>query len=208
MPSRNIVRGATIQGHANAKNVPIYVDSDDNILKMIPAGSGSTEVQIVDASSVQTLTNKIDSNWKTLVASETYDADATPGLITGWSWTVAAGGTYIFDAEMATTMTTSGGLTIAFVLTTATLTSIRYNTYAATASDNSTAVSTTGTTATSGTEPFDSKTAAYTHVRVYGSFVVNAGGTFALHGCQETSAAGGDATLILLGSTAKLTRVS
>lgn len=37
---------------------PIYVDSDDNILKIVPAASGTTEVQVIDASSVQTLTNK------------------------------------------------------------------------------------------------------------------------------------------------------
>jgi hypothetical protein len=58
MPSRNIVRGATIQGYANARNAPVYVDADDNKLKMIPAGSGTTEVDIVDVSSTQTLTNK------------------------------------------------------------------------------------------------------------------------------------------------------
>ena len=43
-------------GTTNA--APIYVDSDDNIVKIIPAGSGTTEVQVVDASSTQTLTNK------------------------------------------------------------------------------------------------------------------------------------------------------
>lgn len=58
MPSRNVVRQATIPGYANAKNAPIYVDSDDNKLKIIPAGSGTTEVEVVDASSSQTLTNK------------------------------------------------------------------------------------------------------------------------------------------------------
>jgi len=58
MPSRNIVRSATIQGYANARNAPIYIDSDDNKLKMIPAGSGTTEVDVVDVSSTQTLTNK------------------------------------------------------------------------------------------------------------------------------------------------------
>lgn len=46
--------GAAAKPHAS----PIYVDSDDNILKIIPAASGTTEVQVVDASSTQTLTNK------------------------------------------------------------------------------------------------------------------------------------------------------
>lgn len=47
-----------MQGFATPQNVPVYVDSDDNILKIIPAGSGTTEVQVIDASSAQTLTNK------------------------------------------------------------------------------------------------------------------------------------------------------
>lgn len=58
MPSANITRRATVKGAAVPTSAPIYVDSDDNILKMIPAGSGTTEVQVIDASSAQTLTNK------------------------------------------------------------------------------------------------------------------------------------------------------
>lgn len=58
MPASNIYRGSVVRGYANPRVAPIYVDSDDNILKMIPAGSGTTEVQVVDASSAQTLTNK------------------------------------------------------------------------------------------------------------------------------------------------------
>ena len=55
---RSIRRGATLVGSATAASAPIYIDSDDDILKTIPAGTGTTEVQIVDASSAQTLTNK------------------------------------------------------------------------------------------------------------------------------------------------------
>ena len=55
---RSLVRNSTVKGFASAASAPIYVDSDDNIVKVIPAGTGSTEVQIVDASSAQTLTNK------------------------------------------------------------------------------------------------------------------------------------------------------
>lgn len=58
MPTRNLRRGAAVLGAALPNIAPIYVDSDDNKLKMIPAGSGTTEVEIVDASSTQTLTNK------------------------------------------------------------------------------------------------------------------------------------------------------
>lgn len=59
MPSRYITRQATARGAQGLPTAcPIYCDSDDNKLKMIPAGSGTTEVEIVDASSTQTLTGK------------------------------------------------------------------------------------------------------------------------------------------------------
>lgn len=59
MPTHYIARRATVPpGPAVPHAAPIYVDSDDNILKYIPAGSGTTEVQVLDASATQTLTNK------------------------------------------------------------------------------------------------------------------------------------------------------
>lgn len=62
MPTRALRRGATVFGSAIPSSAPIYVDSDDNKLKYIPAGSGTTEVEIVDASATQTLTNKTLTN--------------------------------------------------------------------------------------------------------------------------------------------------
>jgi hypothetical protein len=58
MSVRNISRSKDIIGNATPTSAPIYVDSDDNKLKMVPAGSGTTEVEVIDASSSQTLTNK------------------------------------------------------------------------------------------------------------------------------------------------------
>jgi hypothetical protein len=58
MPSGAIYRNTTTPKSAAPHVCPIYCDSDDNKLKMIPAGSGVTEVEVVDASSAQTLTNK------------------------------------------------------------------------------------------------------------------------------------------------------
>jgi len=60
MAIRNLRRSASNPGAYTGTPgaAPIYVDSDDNIIKVIPAGSGSTEVQVIDASSAQTLTNK------------------------------------------------------------------------------------------------------------------------------------------------------
>lgn len=47
---RSLRRGATIVGSATGASAPIYVDSDDNLVKFIPAGTGSTEVQQIDTS--------------------------------------------------------------------------------------------------------------------------------------------------------------
>lgn len=55
---RSVYRGTTVKGYATDASAPLYVDKDDNILKMVPAGEGTTEVQVVDASASQTLTNK------------------------------------------------------------------------------------------------------------------------------------------------------
>lgn len=60
MAIRNIRRQASNPGAypGTPTSAPIYVDSDDNKLKFIPAGSGTTEVEVIDASSTQTLSNK------------------------------------------------------------------------------------------------------------------------------------------------------
>lgn len=76
---------------------PIYVDSDDNILKIVPAGSGTTDVQVVDASSVQTLTNK------------TLTAPVLGGSVTG-TYTLA--GTPTVSSPSITAPTISGAGTI------------------------------------------------------------------------------------------------
>ncbi len=144
---------------------------------------------------------------KVLAASITYDTKPAAAVITGFAWAVVAGATYVFEVELPTVMTTVGGLTVSFKLTTATLTSIRYNSYASTATDNTGAVSTTGTTTTDATAPFDSKTAAYTRVRIWGSMVVNAGGTFSWFATQNTSGTTTDVSQILIGAYARMTRV-
>src|SRR3990167_6509436 len=53
---RQAVNPGAYSGTADA--APIFVDSDTNILGIIPAGSGTTVVDVVDVSSTQTLTNK------------------------------------------------------------------------------------------------------------------------------------------------------
>ena len=46
MPARSINRNATVRGYAMPTTAPIYVDSDDNALKIIPAGTGTTELAV------------------------------------------------------------------------------------------------------------------------------------------------------------------
>lgn len=60
MSIRNIRRQATnpLAAPGTPNSAPIYVDSDDNKLKFIPAGSGTAEIELVDVSSTQTLANK------------------------------------------------------------------------------------------------------------------------------------------------------
>jgi hypothetical protein len=155
-----------------------------------------------------TISAAIHGDTKVLAADVTYTSNTTLATLTGFSWTLVAGATYLFDINLPTTMTTTGGLSVALTLTTATLTSIQMQTYAATATDNSTAVSTQSTTTTSATKFFDSKTAAYTLVTLKGSLVVGTGGTIAVQAAQNTSASGGDVSTVKLGATATFTRAA
>lgn len=49
MSIRAIARTPTVKGYATPTSAPIYVDSDDNRVKVVPAGSGSTEVILQEA---------------------------------------------------------------------------------------------------------------------------------------------------------------
>lgn len=228
--STAIANNAT--GTTKVKDLPdcagFVYDKVDNTFKFNKAG---TIDALVDLTSTQTLTNKtltsptitgaslttttlaagstvaqgtINSELKVLAASAAMTSNATLASLTGFSWTLIAGATYAFEVNLPATMTTNGGLSVAFKYTTATLTSIQVQTYAATASDNTTAVSTQSTTTTDQTKFFDSKTAAYTLVTLKGSFVVNAAGSVALQVAQNTSHS--DTTTVLLGSFARITR--
>jgi hypothetical protein len=236
MPSRAIARRKTVVGAASGATAPIYVDSDDNILKFIPAGSGTTEVQIVDASSVQTLTNKtltaptltapvitgaasiaagatitgaINGDVKVLAANQNFDNQVGNGTtltnVTGMSWSVIAGATYHFKFRANLSHGTTGGLKMAFKLTTATLTSIALRTRLSTDTDNTGAVSTAFTTTTDQATWFDQKAVAYTNVTVEGTLVVNAAGTIAVQAAQNT--ADNEDSIILLGAFAQMERV-
>lgn len=227
MAIRNIRRQATnpLAAPGTPNSAPIYVDSDDNKLKMIPAGFGTTEVEVVDASSTQTLTNKtltsptitgatssgsINQDVKVLAADFTANSGSTGSTltsITGLSWSVVAGATYHFRCVVpAVTMTTNGGLQMALKLTTATLTSINFRVRQSTDTDNTGAISTAFSTTTDQATWFNQKAVVYTNVLVDGSFVVNAAGTIAVQAAQNTSHA--DTTTITAGAFASITRTA
>lgn len=50
MSVRGLHRGAVAVGEATSSNAPVYIDSDDDLLKIIAAGSGSTERTIPSTS--------------------------------------------------------------------------------------------------------------------------------------------------------------
>jgi hypothetical protein len=116
MPTRGLRRAAAVQGFATPQNCPIYVDSDDDILKVIPAGSGTTEKQVIDASSTQTLTNKTLTA-PTLTAPVISGAAtiATGSVITSATITDAVINTALIagGATLTLTAATHGGKTIA-----------------------------------------------------------------------------------------------
>lgn len=173
----------------------------------LPTGSTITTPTITTPTITGgTQSTTIEGDLKVLAADLAMTSNATLATLTGFSWSVVAAGVYVFDVNLPATMTTNGGLAVAFKYTTATLTSIQVQTYAATAADNTTAVSTQSTTTTDQTKFFDSKTAAYTLVTLRGSFVVNVAGTVAVQVAQNTSHA--DTTTVLKGAFARLTRAS
>lgn len=225
MAIRSIARRSTVLGNATPTAAPIYVDSDDNKLKIIPAGSGTTEVEVIDASTSQTLTNKtltsptitgatqsatIDSDVKVLAADFTA-ASGTTGTtltsLTGISWNVVAGATYKFKFVIpAVTMTVNNGLKLAFKLTTATLTSVNLRVRSSTDTDNTGAVSVAFSTTTDQATWVAQNAVVYTNIIVEGTLVVNAAGSIAVQAAQNASSV--DVLTITKGAFGELKRAA
>jgi len=216
---RSIHRNKIVKGSASGASAPIYVDSDDNKLKMIPAGSGTTEVDIADVSSTQTFTNKtltaptittptisLPADVKPLLTTDFTTVSSTLAAVSGWSWTVVAG-TYRFMLRIPLiTQTTNGGSKLAFKLTTTVLTSVNLRVKQSTDTDNTGAISTNFTTTTDVATWFDQKAVVYTYVEVWGTILVGTGGTIAVHAAQNTTHT--DTTTITIGAVAELIRVN
>lgn len=199
------------------KAAGIGVDTADSY--QLKYNANSTVKTLADLTSVQTFTNKtfsgatqsagINSDIKVLAATQNFDnqvgAGATLTTLTGFSWTVVAGATYRFKFRGGTNQGTTGGLKMAFKLTTATLTSIALRAYSSTNTDNTGAVSAAFTTTTDQATWFDQKAVAYTYHEVEGTFVVGTGGTIAVQAAQNT--ADNEDSTILIGAFAELVRV-
>lgn len=100
---RSIVRTPTVKGYATAGSAPFYVDSDDNRLKMIPAGSGTTEVILQEAGGASSYERLITTRVLTAV-----DSGKTFGLALAGGFTVtlpalAAGLFFRFIVEISPT---------------------------------------------------------------------------------------------------------
>jgi hypothetical protein len=107
MPTQYIVRRATaLPATAKANAAPIYIDSDDNILKYIPAGTGTTEVQILDASSSQTLVNK------TLTLPTITSPSISSPVVTGDAGTGTIFSKTVLFSEDAASLTHTGTVVI------------------------------------------------------------------------------------------------
>lgn len=182
------------------------------VSNIIYANIGGTAVALIDASTAQTLTNKtitgpINTDIKALAADLAMTTNATLADITGFSFPVIAAGVYRFRLVLpAITMTTNGGLKLAFKLTTATLTAVQLRVRSSTDTDNTGAVSVSFATATDQATWVAQNAVVYTNIVVDGYIVVNAAGTVSVQAAQNASHA--DTTTISKGATVELTRLS
>ena len=108
MSIRGIARVASFVGYATPTNAPIKVDSTTNIVSIIPAGSGTTAVQLIDASSTQTLTGK---TLTAAIMSEPVTIDAADAAI------AITGGITVFTKGSSSTHTLAAPATLGLTLT-------------------------------------------------------------------------------------------
>ena len=104
---RSLVRNSTIKGYATAASAPIYVDSDDNRVKLIPAGTGTTEVILQEAGGASSFENVITTRVLTAVDSgKTFFLGLAAGFTTTLPAISAAPG---FKATFIVNVAPTGG---------------------------------------------------------------------------------------------------
>lgn len=100
---RSITRRPTLPGYATDGSAPFYVDSDDNRLKMVPAGSGTTEVVLQETSGSGAATVLITTKAVTAAESgKTFYLDLAGGFVSTLP-AVALGLRYKFIVRTAPT---------------------------------------------------------------------------------------------------------
>lgn len=103
MSVRNLVRAASVKGYATPTSGPIYIDSASNRVKVIPAGSGTTEVVLQEASGAGSAEVVITT--KAVTAGEsgkTFYLDLAAGFVTTLP-AVALGLKFLFILRTAVT---------------------------------------------------------------------------------------------------------
>ncbi len=100
---RSLTRRPTVAGYASAGSAPIYVDSDDNRVKVIPAGTGTTEIVLQEASGAGSAEAVITTKAVTAAESgKTFYLDLAAGFVTTLP-AVALGLRYQFIVKTAPT---------------------------------------------------------------------------------------------------------
>ena len=113
---RSITRHPVVRGYATSGSAPIYVDVDDNVTKIIPIGSGTTEEVFNMAATA--------SGFRTAVGS---GALVTGTLVVATGLTSVAGFVAIPTAQPTGTGTASNQILAATSITTGAVTVTAYS---------------------------------------------------------------------------------
>jgi len=173
----------------------LTVATKSDATPLLSAGSGTSGV----GASVSRADHQHPNLAARVAADVAITSNATLANITGLSITVAAAGTYAFEAHLYTTSNASGGVLVA-IGGTATATAITYDTMitnagTVTQSTRQTALGGSGVGVTAVT---------VANVTITGTITVNAGGTLTVMGAQNSSNAA--ATTFLRGCTLTATQ--
>jgi hypothetical protein len=205
MANRIIVTHKSPKGTA-AKNTIAVPDAAGATLVTLDATQTlSSKTLTAPVITGATVSSSINSDIKRCSTATTADQTTTLANITGLTgFALVASGVYEFDVNLHVTCSTNAGIGVAFKYTTATLTSIQCKPMAFAAASVLNVAQ--NTTATDANLKFNDKSAAWLNVILRGTLVVNAAGTLAVQMAQETSHT--DVTTVLVGSTARFTRIS
>lgn len=93
---RSITRRPTLPGYATDGSAPFYVDSDDNKIKVVPAGSGTTEIEILQSYAPVAVTAATLAVTKALHANKTVYLNRAAGIVSTLPAATGSGDKYRF----------------------------------------------------------------------------------------------------------------